>query len=123
LRAGKVLDNHDSEDPDVRTGVNIVRRALQEPIRRIAQNAGVEGAVVIGEVERLKGSKGYNAVSGEYEDLAAAGIIDPTKVVRTALQNAASIAGLLLTTEAAVIDMPEPKKAGPPTPGGDDYDY
>jgi chaperonin GroEL len=123
FRAGKVLDNHDSEDPDVRTGVKIVRRALQEPIRRIAQNAGMDGAVVIGELERLKGNKGYNAVTGEFEDLAAAGIIDPTKVVRTALQNAASIAGLLLTTEAAVTEMPEPKKATPPSPGGDDYDY
>src|SRR5687768_15212318 len=86
LRAGRVLDNHDHQDPDIRTGVNIVRRALQEPIRRIAQNAGVDGAVIIGEVERLKGNKGFNAVSGEFEDLAAAGIIDPTKVVRTALQ-------------------------------------
>ena len=123
LRAGRVLDNHDSEDPDVRTGVNIVRRALQEPIRRIAHNAGVDGAVVIGELERLKGNKGYNAVTGEFEDLAAAGIIDPTKVVRTALQNAASIAGLLLTTDAAVTDLPEPKRATPPSPGGDDYDY
>ncbi len=123
MRAGRVLDNHESEDPDVRTGVKIVRRALEEPIRRIAQNAGVDGAVVIGEVERLKGNKGFNAVSGEYEDLAAAGIIDPTKVVRTALQNAASIAGLLLTTDAAVIDLPEPKKASAPSPGGDDYDY
>ncbi len=123
LRAGRVLDNHDSNDPDVRTGVNIVRRALQEPIRRIAQNAGVDGAVVIGELERLKGNKGYNAVTREFEDLAAAGIIDPTKVVRTALQNAASIAGLLLTTDAAITEMPEPKKATPPSPGGDDYDY
>jgi len=123
LRASKVLDNHESEDPDIRTGVNIVRRALQEPIRRIAENAGIEGAVVVGEVEQLKGNKGYNAVSGEFEDLAAAGIIDPTKVVRTALQNAASIAGLLLTTDAAVTDMPEPKKAAPSHPGGDDYDY
>ena len=80
--------------------------------------------MVIGEVERLKGSKGYNAVTGDYEDLAAAGIIDPTKVVRTALQNAASISGLLLTTEAAVTELPEPpKKSGPPMPGGDDYDY
>jgi chaperonin GroEL len=103
--------------------VKIVRRALEEPIRRIAQNAGVDGAVVIGEVDRLKGNKGYNAVSGEFEDLAAAGIIDPTKVVRTALQNAASIAGLLLTTDAAVTDLPEPKKPAPPSPGGDDYDY
>ena len=123
LRAGRVLDNHESEDPDVRTGVNIVRRALQEPIRRIAHNAGVDGAVVIGEIERLKGNKGYNAVTREFEDLAAAGIIDPTKVVRTALQNAASIAGLLLTTDAAITEMPESKKATPPSPGGDDYDY
>jgi chaperonin GroEL len=123
LRAAKVLDNHDSDDPDVRTGVKIVRRALQEPIRRIAENAGVEGAVVIGEVERMKGNKGFNALTGEFEDLAAAGIIDPTKVVRTALQNAASISGLLLTTEAAVTELPEKKKSGPPMPGGDDYDY
>ena len=124
LRAAKVLDNHNEEDPDVRTGINIVRRALQEPIRRIAENAGTEGAVVVGEVEQLKGNKGYNAVTGDYEDLAAAGIIDPTKVVRTALQNAASISGLLLTTDAAITDMPEPKKkAGPPMQGGDDYDY
>ena len=123
LRASKVLENHESDDPDVRTGVKIVRRALQEPIRRIAENAGIEGAVVVGEVEALKGSKGFNAVTGEFEDLTAAGIIDPTKVVRTALQNAASIAGLLLTTEAAVTDLPEPKKGGPPMPGGDDYDY
>ena len=123
LRAAKVLANHDHQDPDVRTGVKIVQRALQEPLRRIAENAGKEGAVVVGEVEQLKGNKGYNAVTGEIEDLAAAGIIDPTKVVRTALQNAASIAGLLLTTDAAVTDAPEKKKAGPPMPGGDDYDY
>ena len=123
LRAAKVLDNHDSDDPDVRTGVKIVRRALQEPLRRIAENAGAEGAVVVGEVEQLKGNKGYNAVTGEIEDLAASGIIDPTKVVRTALQNAASISGLLLTTEAAVTELPEKKKGGPPMPGGDDYDY
>jgi chaperonin GroEL len=123
LRASKVLDNHESDDPDVRTGIKIVRRALQEPLRRIAENAGVEGAVVVGEIEQLKGNKGYNAVTGEFEDLAAAGIIDPTKVVRTALQNAASIAGLLLTTDAAVTDLPEPKKNSPPMPGGDDYDY
>jgi len=123
LRASRVLENYDGDDPDVRTGVNIVRRALQEPIRRIAENAGSEGAVVVGEVEQLKGNRGFNAVTGQYEDLAVAGIVDPTKVVRTALQNAASISGLLLTTEAAVTDLPEKKKAGPPMPGGDDYDY
>jgi chaperonin GroEL len=123
VRAGRVLNDHDHEDPDVRTGIQIVRRALQEPLRRIAENAGTEGGMVAREVEQFKGNKGFNAVSGEFEDLAAAGIIDPTKVVRTALQNAASISGLLLTTDAAVTDAPEKKKAGPPMPGGDDYDY
>ena len=126
LRAARVLDNYDSGDhmdPDIRTGIKIVRRALQEPVRRIAENAGVEGAVVVGEIEQLKGNKGFNAVTGQFEDLAAAGIIDPTKVVRTALQNAASIAGLLLTTDAAVTELPEPKRNSPPMPGGDDYDY
>jgi chaperonin GroEL len=124
LRAARVLDKDgDYSDPDVRTGIKIVRRALQEPVRRIAENAGAEGAVVVGEIEQLKGNKGYNAVTGQFEDLSAAGIIDPTKVVRTALQNAASIAGLLLTTDAAVTDAPEPKKNSPPMPGGDDYDY
>ena len=97
--------------------MKIVQRALQEPLRRIAENAGTEGAVVVGQVEQLKGGKGYNAVTGVIEDLIAAGIIDPTKVVRTALQNAASIAGLLLTTDAAVTEMPEKKKAGPPMGG------
>ena len=125
VRAAKVLDNHDmdGDDPDIRTGVKIIRRALQEPLRRIAENAGIDGAVVIGQVEQAKGNKGLNAITGQIEDLAAAGIIDPTKVVRTALQNAASIAGLLLTTDAAVTELPEPKKATPPMPGGDDYDY
>ena len=123
IRAGKVLDNFTVDDQDLQTGVRIVKRALQEPLRRIAQNAGAEGAVVVSEVEQMKGNKGYNAVTGEYEDLVAAGIMDPTKVVRTALQNAASIAGLLLTTDAAVTEMPELKKAAPPMPGGDDYDY
>lgn len=123
MRASRVLDDFSVDDPDVATGVKIVRRALREPLRLIAHNAGADGSVVAGEVERLKGNKGYNAATGEFEDLTAAGIIDPTKVVRTALQNAASIAGLLLTTEAAITDRPEPKKAAPPMPGGDDYDY
>jgi chaperonin GroEL len=123
VRAGRVLNDHDHQDPDVRTGVQIVRRALQEPLRRIAENAGTDGGMVVREVEQFKGNKGFNAVSGEFEDLTAAGIIDPTKVVRTALQNAASISGLLLTTDAAITEIPEKKKAGPPMPGGDDYDY
>jgi chaperonin GroEL len=124
LRAGQVLDKLSDDDPDVATGIKIVRRALEEPLRRMAENAGLDGAVVVGRVEELKGTRGFNAATGEYEDLAAAGILDPTKVVRTALQNAASIAGLLLTTDAAVCDAPEPKKGAPAMPGGgDDYDY
>jgi chaperonin GroEL len=124
LRAGQALDNLTDDDEDVLTGIKIVRRALEEPLRRIAENAGLDGAVVVGKVAELKGNKGFNAANGEYEDLAAAGILDPTKVVRTALQNAASIAGLLLTTDAAVTDAPEPKKAAPSMPGGgEDYDY
>lgn len=123
MRAAKVLDGFEDDDPDVVTGVRIVRRAAEEPLRRIAENAGLDGAVIVGKVEEMKGTRGFNAASGEFEDLAAAGIIDPTKVVRTALQNAASIAGLMLTTDAAVTDAPEPKKAAPAMPGGDDYDY
>jgi chaperonin GroEL len=127
LRAARSLDKFSvgaDEDEDVQTGVRILRRALEEPVRRIAENAGVDGAVVIGKVEDSKGAKGFNAATGEYEDLVASGIIDPTKVVRTALQNAASVAGLMLTTGAAVTDAPESKKAGAaPMPGGEDYDY
>lgn len=124
LRSAKALDKLSDDDPDVQTGIQIIRRALEEPLRRIAQNAGVDGAVVVGKVQSMKGAKGFNAGSGEFEDLIEAGIIDPTKVVRTALQNAASISGLLLTTDAAVTEAPEPKKAAPPMPGGgDDYDY
>jgi chaperonin GroEL len=123
IRAAKALDKLTDEDGDVETGIRIVRRALEEPLRRIAENAGIEGAIVVGRIEELKGAKGFNAATGEYEDLVAAGIIDPTKVVRTALQNAASIAGLLLTTEAAITDAPEPKKAQAPMGGGEDYDY
>jgi chaperonin GroEL len=124
LRAAKALDNLTSDEHDVQTGINLVRRALEEPLRRIAENAGLDGAVVVGKVEELKGNKGFNAATGAYEDLVTAGIIDPTKVVRTALQNAASIAGLLLTTDAAITDAPEPKKGAPQMPGGgEDYDY
>ncbi len=124
LRAGKALDKLTDEDGDVITGIKIVKRALEEPARRIAENAGADGAVIVGKIVTLKGNHGFNAATGEFEDLVAAGIIDPTKVVRTALQNAASIAGLLLTTDAAVTEAPEPKKAAaPPMPGGEDYDY
>src|SRR6185295_8405326 len=86
LRGAKALDKISSSEHDVQTGINLVRRALEEPLRRIAENAGLDGAVVVGKVEELKGNKGFNAATGAYEDLVAAGIIDPTKVVRTALQ-------------------------------------
>ncbi len=123
LRAAKTLDRLKEEDVDVQTGIRIVRRALEEPLRRIAENAGVDGAIVIGRVETTRGSKGFNASTGEFEDLLAAGIIDPTKVVRSAVQNAASIAGLLLTTDVAITDAPEKKKAVLPQQGSEDYDY
>jgi chaperonin GroEL len=123
LRAAKVLEKLAVDDPDVEAGIKIVQRALEEPLRRIAENAGHEGAVVVGKVEDAKGAKGFNAATGQIEDLVSAGILDPTKVVRTALQNAASIAGLLLTTDAAITDAPEPKKAAPAMPAGEDYDY
>jgi chaperonin GroEL len=101
-------------DGDEQIGVNIVKRAIQEPLRQIAENAGEEGAVVLGKVLDSKDANyGYNAFSNEYEDLVKAGVLDPTKVVRTALQNAGSIASLMLTTEALVADIPEEKKGAP----------
>ncbi|HZH33406.1 MAG TPA: chaperonin GroEL, partial [Pyrinomonadaceae bacterium] len=123
LRAAKTLDSLETDDIDERTGIKLVQRAMEEPIRRIAQNAGVDGAIVVGRVQSSEDSQGYNAATGNYEDLLAAGIIDPAKVVRTALQNAASIAGLMLTTDATITDAPEKSKAAPQMPGGDDYDY
>ena len=88
-----------------------VRRALEEPLRQIAQNAGQEGAVVVGKVRELKGDEGFNALTDRFENLVEAGVIDPTKVVRSAIQDAASVAGLLITTEAAVAEMPDDKPA------------
>jgi chaperonin GroEL len=105
-------------DGDEQIGVNIVKRAIQEPLRQIAENAGEEGAIVLGKINDSKDNNfGYNALTGEYEDLVKAGVLDPTKVVRTALQNAGSIASLMLTTEALVAEIPEEKK-GAPMPGG-----
>ena len=97
----------------------IVRRALEEPMRAIATNAGVEGSVVIEKVRNSKAKNfGYNAQSNEYEDMVAAGVIDPTKVTRTALQNAASVASLMLTTECVVVEQKEDEPAAPAMPGG-----
>jgi chaperonin GroEL len=118
VRAAKALDSLKLKDEDEQIGVNIVKRALEEPLRKIAENAGHEGAVI---VERVKAEKsdnmGFNAESEQFEDLVKAGVIDPAKVARTALQNAASIAALMLTTEALVSEIPEEKKA-PAMPGG-----
>src|SRR5204863_4791049 len=114
----KALDKVRGGDDDEKTGIEIVRRALEEPIRIIAQNAGAEASIVVGKVkESANLNYGYNAQTDEYEDLVAAGVIDPTKVTRTALQNAASIAGLLLTTECVVAEKKEKEKM-PPMPGG-----
>ncbi|MEN9208441.1 MAG: TCP-1/cpn60 chaperonin family protein, partial [Gloeomargarita sp. GMQP_bins_14] len=107
-------------DAEMRTGVDIVARAVTYPLRQIADNSGVNGAIVVEKVRQLDLPMGYNAVTGNYEDLIAAGIIDPAKVTRTALENAASIAGMFLTTEALVVEKPEPKPARKPGPGGDD---
>jgi chaperonin GroEL len=109
-------------DEEEQVGIDIVRRALEEPMRIIASNAGVEGSIV---VEKVKTSKeknfGYNAQTGDYEDLVAAGVIDPTKVTRTALQNAASVSGLMITTEAMIAELPKEEKmpmGGAPDMGG-----
>ncbi len=120
LNAAKALDNLKAEG-DVQTGINIVRRALEEPLRRIAENAGEDGAVVVEMVRRLQKEKnnpniGYNVLTGEYVDMVEAGIIDPAKVTRTALENAASVAAMILTTEALVTEVPEKKKETTPTP-------
>ena len=111
LRARVALDDLKLSE-EQQAGVNIVRRAIEEPLRRISENAGIEGSIVVDKVKNLKGNIGFNAATEEYEDLMKAGVIDPTKVVRIALQNAASVAGLLLTTEAMVAEKPEEKSGG-----------
>jgi chaperonin GroEL len=117
IRAGKGLESLKLEG-DQQIGVNIVKRAIEEPLRWIATNAGEEGSIVVQKVREKDGAFGFNARSDQYEDLVNAGVIDPVKVVRTALQNAASIASLLLTTEALVAEIPEEKKEAPMPPGG-----
>lgn len=117
LRASKALDNLKLKG-DEKIGVDIIRRALQAPLRQISENAGHEGSVVVERVLNEKGAKGFNAASGEYEDLIAAGIIDPKKVTRSALQHASSVSALLLTTEALITDIPEEEPAMPGGGGG-----
>jgi len=116
LRAQAALAKLESKG-DEKVGIEIVAQALESPLKMIATNAGAEGSVIVERVKTLKGAMGFNAAKGEFEDLVAAGIVDPTKVARSALQNAASIASLLLTTEAIITDLPEEKDA-PPMPGG-----
>src|SRR5436853_2867767 len=117
LRAQKVLDNIKGLEGDEKVGVAIVRRAIEETTRQLADNAGKEGALIVEEVKKRKGNERYDVANDEYTDLVKAAIVDPTKVARTALQNAASISGLLLTTEALVTEIPEKEKT-PPMPGG-----
>src|SRR6202030_3314605 len=119
LFASKVLAGLNPANNDQKVGIDIVRKAIQSPVRQIAENSGVEGSIVVGRLtDKDEPNFGYDAQSGEYKDMVAAGIIDPTKVVRVALQDAASVAGLLITTEAMVGDRPEPKGAPGMPPGG-----
>jgi chaperonin GroEL len=117
LRCLAAMDTVKPENEDERIGVEIVKRAVEYPTRVLADNAGVEGSVIVQEVKKGKGNEGYNVSTGVYEDLIKAGVVDPKKVTRSALQNAASIAGLLLTTECLVTEIPREEKSGP-TPGG-----
>jgi chaperonin GroEL len=122
LRAQEAIDKLDLKG-DEKVGADIVRRALEEPIRQIAENAGVEGSLVVEKVREGDFNFGYDAADGEYTDLVKKGVIDPAKVTRCALQNAASIAALVLTTEALVTEKPEKEKPAPPSPppGGGMY--
>ena len=118
LRAQRALDSVKALNQEETAGINIVRRAIEEPLRRISENAGIEGSIVVDKVKHLKGANGFNAATEEYEDLIKAGVIDPTKVVRTALQNASSVAALLLTTEAMIAEKPDESDGGGGMGGG-----
>jgi chaperonin GroEL len=107
LRCASVLDDVETVNDEQIAGLNILRRAIETPLRFIAENAGIEGSIVVDKVKNQKGANGFNAATETYEDLIKAGVIDPAKVVRISLQNAASVAGLLLTTEAMIADKPE----------------
>ncbi len=118
VRAIESLEKLKSANDDELTGINIIKRAIEEPLRQISANAGVEGSIVVQKVKEGKGDFGYNARTHEYEKLLSAGVIDPTKVSRVALENAASIASMLLTTECVIVDKPKEEKAMPAMPGG-----
>ena len=118
VRAQKALDKLTGINEDQNVGIRILSRTLEEPLRQIVQNAGEDGSVVLAKVREAKGAYGYNAATGEYGDLIEMGILDPTKVTRLALQNAASVAGLLLTTEVMVAEAPKDEHDHPPMGGG-----
>ena len=118
IRATEALAELKGENEDEATGIRIVARAIEEPLRQIAANAGVEASVIINKIREGKGAFGYNARTGEYVDMFEAGVIDPTKVARVALENAASVAGMFLTTECGIVDIPEPAPAAPAMPAG-----
>jgi chaperonin GroEL len=113
IRCIASIDAVKGANEDETIGIGIVKRAVESPLRSLAANAGVEGSVIVEAVKKAKGNEGYNVATGEYEDLVKAGIVDPKKVTRSALQNAASIAGLLLTTECLITDLPEKEKPAP----------
>jgi len=118
IRAAACLENLQGENDDETTGVHIVAKAIEEPLRQIAANAGVEGSVIIQKIKEGSADFGYNARTGEYTNMYEAGVIDPTKVARVALENAASVAGMFLTTECGIVDIPEPAPAAPAMPAG-----
>ena len=118
IRAVEALKDLKGENEDETTGIHIVAKAIEEPLRQIAANAGVEGSVIIQKIKEGKGDFGYNARTDEYVNMFEAGVIDPTKVSRVALENAASVAGMFLTTECAIVDLPEPASAAPAIPAG-----
>ena len=118
LGAKQAIADLKGDTPDQNAGIKLILRAVEEPLRTIVTNAGEEASVVVSNVLGGKGNYGYNAATGEYTDLVEQGVLDPTKVTRTALQNAASVASLLLTAEAAVVELAEDKPAAPDMPGG-----
>ena len=118
IRATKALEGLKGDNEDETTGIHIVAKAIEEPLRQIAQNAGVDGSVIVQKIKEGKGDFGYNARTDEYVNMYEAGVIDPTKVARVALENAASVAGMFLTTECGIVDIPEPAAAAPAMPAG-----
>ena len=118
IRAAAALAGLKGENEDETTGIHIVAKAIEEPLRQIATNAGVDASVIINKIKEGKGDFGYNARTDEYVNMFEAGVIDPTKVVRVALENAASVAGMFLTTECGIVDIPEPAPAAPAMPEG-----